>query len=353
VQITKVEVTPVKLILRQPVRMAGISEINRVTAIFVRLDTRDGRHAWGCAVAHPELTGGKPEDVLRACRACADKVPDLHPLNIEYSLAQLAPLTEGLPAALCAFDLAFHDLLGLAAGMPLYRLLGGYRHKIQTSATVFLGTVQESVEQAKMRASYGFRMIKIKGGLDPELDVRRVQAVRRALPDVILRLDADGAYTVEQALDVTRILGDQLEMIEQPTAPDDLDGLRQVTRLSPVPVLADQSVTGPASALELATHHQADGISIKIASCGGLGCARQMDSIARAAQLILMVSCVIEPALMIAAGLHFALSSPNVRYGDLDGHLDLVNDPTVPGFHLEEGWLAATDVPGLGCRVEL
>jgi L-alanine-DL-glutamate epimerase-like enolase superfamily enzyme len=66
-----------------------------------------------------------------------------------------------------------------------------------------------------------------------------------------------------------------------------------------------------------------------------------------------MVSCVNQPALLTAAGLAFALSSPNVAYGDLDGHFDLIDDPTVPGFRLEEGWLIATDVPGLGCTVDL
>jgi hypothetical protein len=66
-----------------------------------------------------------------------------------------------------------------------------------------------------------------------------------------------------------------------------------------------------------------------------------------------MVSCVHEPALLIAAGLSFALSSPNVRYGDLDGHLDLIGDPTLAGFRMEEGWLIASDVPGLGCTVEM
>jgi L-alanine-DL-glutamate epimerase-like enolase superfamily enzyme len=94
-------------------------------------------------------------------------------------------------------------------------------------------------------------------------------------------------------------------------------------------------------------------MNVKLATCGGLHCARQVDSIARAAQLATMVGCINEPALLIAAGLGLALSSPNVRYGDLDGHFDLVDDPTRPGFFFQDGWLVARDVPGLGCTVEL
>jgi L-alanine-DL-glutamate epimerase-like enolase superfamily enzyme len=352
-QITKANVTPVELNLNQPVRMAGYPEINQVTAIFVHLQTRAGRDAWGCAVIHPDQTDQNIDEVLQACQKGADLAPDLNPIDIEYSLAYLTQATEDVPVALCAFDLAFHDLLGLTAGMPLHRILGGYRNKIMTSATVYLGTVQESVEQAQIRAQQGFRMLKIKGGLDPEEDVRRVQAIRRALPDLVLRLDADGGYTVEQALDVSRVLGNYLEMIEQPTPAEDLTGLRQVTRHSPVPVLADQSVQGPASALEFANHRYADGLSVKVAACGGLRCARQMDAIARVSHLTMMVSCMVEPALMISAGLSFALSSPGIEYADLDGYLDISNDPTIPGFQLEDGWLVATDVPGLGCTVEL
>jgi L-alanine-DL-glutamate epimerase-like enolase superfamily enzyme len=129
--------------------------------------------------------------------------------------------------------------------------------------------------------------------------------------------------------------------------------LSQVTRNSPVLILADQSVAGPTSALELVARRAADGLSVKMTTCGGLHCARQVDAIARAAQISTMVSCTIEPALLTAAGLSFALSSPNVRYGDLDGHLHLASDPTVPGFLLEDGWLIASDSPGLGCTVEL
>ncbi len=352
-QIIKAEVTPVELSLRKPVQIARMPVIERVTAVFVRLVTRQGQSAWGCTVAHPGLTGEKPEAVIRACQECASLAPDLHPTNVEYSLSELAYHVKGSGSALCAFDLAFHDLLGLAADMPVFRILGGYRDRIQTSATIPIAPVQESVEIAQDRASMGYRMLKIKGGLNPDEDVHRVRAIHRVLPDHVLRLDADGGYSIREALDVARALKGQLEMLEQPTSPADLAGLRQVTESSPVPILADQSVTGPASALELAASHAANGLSIKLATCGGLRCARQIDAIARAARIATMIGCFIEPALLIAAGLSLALSSPNVRYGDLDGYIDLTNDPSRPGFRFEEGWLIASDVPGLGYSVEL
>jgi L-alanine-DL-glutamate epimerase-like enolase superfamily enzyme len=352
-QIIKSEVIPVELKLRQPVCMAGLPEISHVTAIFVRLDTRQGQTAWGCTIAHPGLTGEKPEEVIQACRECAALAPGLHPTNIEYSLGELASQVKACASVLCAFDLAFHDLLSLAAGMPLYRILGGYRNRIQTSVTIPITTINESVECAIERASQGFRILKIKGGLDPEEDVSRVQAIHRALPNHTLRLDADGGYSVQAALDVARALADVLEMLEQPTPAGDLNGLRQVKLLSPVPTLADQSVREPASALYLAANQIVDGLSIKLVTCGGLRGARQIDAIARAARMTTMIGCFIEPALLISAGLSLALSSPNVAYGDLDGNLDLVNDPSKAGFKLEDGWLIAADVPGLGYTVEL
>ena len=353
-QIATVEVIPVDLPLRLPYQTAYHAEaIESVSAIFIRVETTQGREAWGCAAFDPAFTGETREAVVAACRSCAERARDLNPLNLEFALDELSGLTEETPSALCAFDLAFHDLLGLAADMPLYRLLGGYRHRIQTSITISIAPVDASVELARQRAAQGFRILKIKGGLDPQEDVRRVRAIRATLPHFTLRLDADQGYTVRQALEVARALEDELEMLEQPTLADDLNGLRQVTRESPVPILADESVSQPPSAMEVAKLRAADGMSIKLTACGGLRCARQIDTIARVAQMNTMVSCVNQPALLTAAGLSFALSSRNVEYGDLDGHFDLVGDPTLAGFRVEEGWLIATDVPGLGCTVEL
>lgn len=352
-QIKKATITPVALTLLHPIQMAKLPPITELTAIFVRLETVEGQTAWGCAVAHPDLTGETSEHLLRKAREVAHLAPDLHPTQIEYSLSRVEALAADSPGTICAFDLAFHDLLGLAAGMPLYRLLGGYRSQVQTSATVPLVPVEESVERARERARRGFKMLKVKGGTDPDIDVHRMRAITRALPEHILWLDADGGYTVEQALDVARVLKGKISVLEQPTAPGDNAALAHVTKHSPVPIFADQSACAPASALSLAAHKSVGGMSVKMATCGGFRGARQMDAIARAARLMTMVSCTIEPALLIAAGLHFALSSPAVEYVDLDGHLDLAHDPTLAGFHLEEGCFKASETPGLGCTVDL
>lgn len=353
-QIARAEVIPVELKLRHPVRMAQLPPITQVTAVFIRIETRQGQSAWGCTMAHSDLTGDDPALVIQQCKECAALLPDLNPLQIEHSLSELVRLVPNLPpCVICAFDLAFHDLLSLAADMPLYRLLGGYSSRIQTSITIPISPVDETAELACRRASVGFRILKIKGGLDPEEDVRRVRVVRQLLPYHILRLDADEGYTVQEAIDVARALEHTLEMLEQPTSASDLDGLRQVKEASPIPILADQSLQGPASALQIASQHIVDGFSIKLVTCGGLRSAQQINAIARAAQIACMVSCTIEPALLVSAGLSLALSSPNVRYGDLDGHLDLIDDPSRAGFYIEDGWLVASDSVGLGYTVEL
>jgi L-alanine-DL-glutamate epimerase-like enolase superfamily enzyme len=354
VQIERVEVTPVQLSLKQPFRTAKYSEpLDRVEAVFIRAElVRDFGDAWGCAVLDP-ASGKTLEQVRQVCQACADRLRDINPLNTQYALAKLSDITVDFPAVECAFDMLLYDLLGLSASLPIYRLLGGYRDRIQTSITLGIDDVPATVEMAQKRARDGFRILKLKGGLDPEQDVRRVRAVKRAFPELTIRLDADQGYSVKTAVDVSRALEGKLEFLEQPTPADDLAALREVTQNSPVPILADESLRGPGSALEIVNQRAAHGISTKLASCGGLDCARQIDTIARAGQLSTMVGCLNEPALSIAAGLALALSSSNVHYGDLDGHFDLENDPTIPGFVFENGWLIANETPGLGCRVDL
>ena len=349
-KITAVDVGEVTFKLSEPYTIA-YETIDTARNVFVRIETDGDVAGFGCAAPDEEVTRESAASVVAAIRGVAE--PALRgsdPLRLAMLMERLQKPLEWQPSARAAVDMALHDILGKRAGLPLWKLLGGFRDRIRTSVTIGISPVADTVRDAKRWVGDGFQCLKIKGGRDVALDVERILEVRRALGEKIeLRFDANQGYSVAESIElVEKTRSARLELIEQPTAKGEPDLLGRVTAGVHIPVMADESLMNLRDAFRLARRDLVDMVNIKLMKVGGIAEALQVNAVARSAGLEVMVGCMDESALAIAAGLHFALARPNVEYADLDGHLALINDPARGAVECRAGYLFPTGRPGIG-----
>jgi len=262
------------------------------------------------------------------------------PFALEEVGARLGAL-EGEQAGKSALDAALHDLQGKLLGVSVNRLLGLPRSGPPTSWTVWLGDPDDMARRAAA-ASSRFRRLKVKLGGADGLDVERVRAVR-AVTDVPLQVDVNEWWTADEALDACGELATLgVEYVEQPLREGDPGGA-DLRRRSPVPIYVDEDCHTLADVA--ACREIAHGINIKLAKSGGIREAIRMAHAARALGLGVMLGCMIESGLGIAAGCAVA---PLCDHVDLDGNLLLAHDP-VPGPVFADGVQLASEEVGLGC----
>ena len=248
----------------------------------------------------------------------------------------------GEQAAKAAIDAALHDLCGKLVGLPVWRLLGLRRQGPPTSWTIWLGDPDDMARRAeKVRGR--FRRLKLKLGAGDGRDVERVRAVRE-VSDVPLQVDVNEAWSLDEALEALPQLAKLgVQYCEQPLRAGDPDG-PELKRRSPLPIYVDEdchTLDDVAACAE-----RAHGLTVKLAKSGGIREAVRMAHAGRALGLGLMLGCMNESGLAVAAGAACASLFDHV---DLDGNLLLVEDPW-PGVELVDGVQLPADAPGLGVR---
>ncbi len=245
------------------------------------------------------------------------------------------------PAAAAAFDMALRDLAGKQLQSPLWEMLRvDPQNAPPTSFTIGMDK-PEIVVQKVVEAS-DFEILKVKMGSD---DDRQILEAVRDVTDRPLRVDANEGWTLDGAVERLEWLQSMgVEMVEQPLPEGELEAMRELRRLSPLPLFADESVHRAADIPTLAGAF--DGINIKLMKCGGIGEALRMIAAARAHGMQIMLGCMVESSLAITAAAHL---SPLVDYADLDGHLLVTDDPFL-GVSVVGGRLVLPAEPGLGVR---
>ena len=264
------------------------------------------------------------------------------PYAREYIGRRLA-MRPGERGAKQAIDSALHDWLGKRLGEPLWRVFGLSPTSPPTSYTIGIDTIEGTIDRT--RRAGRFQVLKLKvGGPD---DLERLQAVRDNTKARI-RIDGNEGWTLETARELMPVLVEMgVEFVEQPFPAADLDGFRALRELSPrIPVIVDEGCKDLLDVARVAGY--ADGINIKIAKAGGIRESLRMVHAARALGLQIMLGCMIESELGIAAAAQIASL---VDYVDLDGHFLISNSPFT-GLGFRDGGVVASAEPGLGVRPE-
>ena len=256
-----------------------------------------------------------------------------------------------LPGTQAAIDIALHDAFGKLIGVSVASFYGRKINALPTSVTIGIKSVAEALEEAAGYKAMGFKILKVKTGLDVNEDIERVVKLKEQFGNHFkIRVDANQGYQIQDLkkfIDATK--DKDLELIEQPMPVGTEKDLLSLSWSDRKLLAADESLKDPQAALQLASNEKPFGIyNIKLMKCGGLVGALGIANIANNADIDLFWGCNDESIISITAALHVAYACPNTKYIDLDGSLDLAEDLVKGGFEIVDGEMHINNAPGLG-----
>jgi L-alanine-DL-glutamate epimerase-like enolase superfamily enzyme len=352
--ITQVELWPVDVPITDPFVVATGA---RVTAqnIFVRITLASGDQGYGEAAPFPEVGGEDREACLAAATHLAQAMLGQSSTEWKSIAARLQHLAPTNPAARCGLETAALDAYCRTSAIPLWKLWGrpDVRER-ETDITIPIADQDKTVELARGWYAKGFRLFKMKIGLDVDNDVRRLEAVHRALPEVTFIGDANQGYD-RQACEafVKGVIGfgGRLALLEQPVVRTDLDSLAALRRSTGIPVAADESVRSFQDAREVIRRGAADYINIKIMKTG-VGEALEIAEFTLASDLKLMIGGMVETRIAMGCSFSLVLGLAGFDMLDLDTPLLLTHDPVHGGYQYKGPRLQPWNDAGLGLSTQ-
>jgi len=292
--------------------------------VRIRIETEAAHGGDGASAPVGYVTGESVESVLEALHAVLPKFIDAPIDRLGPLLALANAELADAPAARAGLEMALYDVWARERRLPLWQHFGGMQDRVTTDVTIPIIGSEAAAALASAAWEDGFRALKIKVG-DPDgrgADLARIEAVINAVPKVRLRIDANQAFTPEAAVQFAQALariGAAVELLEQPVAKEDVAGLKYVRERIPFPLFADESARSVAEALRLLQEDAVDGINIKLMKSGITG-ALQIIALAKAFGKKLMLGCMLETGLGIAAAAQIAAGTGAFDYLDLDSH---------------------------------
>ena len=287
------------------------------------------------AIHYYNVTVDQMKAVLQAKKMFIEKFAFTEPGRYWHYLHHLLPVH---PFVVCALDMAAWDMYGQLKRKPLWQLFGADIQKMPvTDYTIGIDSMDKMVE--KMQAK-PWPVYKIK--LGTENDIVIIEGLRKHT-DAVFRIDANAAWTLPEATEKINAFKDlNVELIEQPLAKDDWEGMKKLYDISPLPLIADEACVSEQDVERCAGYFH--GINIKLTKCSGLTPALRMIEKARALGMEVMIGSMNESTIGSAAIAHLA---PLADYMDADGPL-LLSEDIATGLVYDNGKITFSEAAGLG-----
>lgn len=344
----------------RPHKMA-VATMQTQTLVLIKIETLDGFIGWGEATTIGGLGYGEesPESIkVNIDTYFTPLLKSLSTFNVAQTLQVLDKNINGNRFAKCAIQTALLDIQAQRLNLPLSEIIGGrVRDSIPVLWVLASGDTEKDIAEAqKMLAAKRHNFFKLKiGSRAVEADVEHVLAIKKALgSEVSIRVDVNRAWSELDAIKGIQLLQDGgIDLIEQPCAIDNVDAMERLTRRFDIAIMADESLTGPASAYQLAKRNVASVFAVKVAQSGGLIEGRDVSTIANLAGIDLYGGTMLEGPVGTIASAHLFSTFKNLAYGtELFGPLLLTEEILKTPLQYQDYELHLPKTAGLGIQVD-
>ena len=332
--IRKVEFWPVDVPITDPFVVATGAR-TMAENVLLRITLANGAQGYGEAAPFPEVGGETRESCLLALHQLGKAVLGHSAADYKEIGRMLSEQALTYPAARCGLETAVIDAYCRTSNIPMWQLWGGADVRArETDITIPITDLDKTVALARGWYAKGFRLFKMKVGKDVENDIRRLEAVHRALPGISFIGDGNQGFSRQDCLTFAqgvKRFGGTMVLLEQPVVRDDLDSMAAIRRETGIPVAADESVRSLADAQEVVARGAADYINIKIMKTGVVE-AVEIASFTKTSGLKLMIGGMVETRMAMGCSFSLVLGLGGFDVLDLDTPLLLANDPVTGGY---------------------
>ncbi|EHL16661.1 hypothetical protein HMPREF9630_01860 [Peptoanaerobacter stomatis] len=355
-KITKIEIEKINIPLITTFKVA-FAEVSASTSVIVKIHTDDGIVGYGEAAPFEPVTGESADSVILALKYFQQALIGMDATDLEGIHLQMDKLLIHNTSAKCAIDIALYDIKGKKMKMPLYKLLGGSNPTVINDITIGIDTPENMAKKAYDYVNMGYRILKIKIGINPKDDLSAIKSIRDKVGyDIKLRLDANQGYSISTAIQfIEDVKKYKIDAIEQFLPHWNIEGSATIRKNSQgIRIMLDESIHSPYDAARSAKIDAADVFNIKLMKCGGLFNAEKINSIAEGFGINCMVGCMLETKIAITAGISLVASKNNIIDADCDSFM-YAKDPNMNmtgGFTFEKDIFTLSENPGLGINLD-